>query len=112
MRRKLILHPLLAASFPPLFLWSHNIRSVPASVEIIPLLVTLAASTLLWAALARLMRRDWQRSAMVCSSIVMLFFSFTGILESVLRTGVTRFVAEVGVTLFVTLGPLVVVYLV
>ena len=48
MKKWRVIHPLLFALFPVLFLFSHNVGRLPASATAIPSLVVLVLTLLLW----------------------------------------------------------------
>jgi len=75
MWRRLILHPILIAAFPVLFLFDRNIREYPIDVIYAPLAVVIASAAVMWALLRWLMR-DWRKSGFIVSLAFLLFFSY------------------------------------
>ena len=70
------IHPILFAAFPSLFLFSQNaIQQVNLDPLWVPLAVSVAAGTLLFALLAAVFR-DPMRGAVAASLILLAFFSF------------------------------------
>jgi len=74
MKRHLILHPFLFAILPSLFLYSHNITFLSLNELLMPLVLSVVASVLLWMLLALLLR-DGVRAALLCSLFWVWFFS-------------------------------------
>jgi len=75
MWRRLILHPILIAAFPVLFLFDKNIRDYPIDVVYAPLVAVIASAVAMWAVLRWLMG-DWRRSGLLISLAFLLFFSY------------------------------------
>ena len=83
MKNKLIVHPLLFAVYPGLFLFAHNIGQLAAESIVMPILVIASLVLFLWFCLA-VAWKDWHRSGLMVSLFVILFFSYAPI-----RTAVT-----------------------
>lgn len=74
-RRPLLLHPFLFALYPVLYLYAGNIGEARWIHAVGPALVVLAGVGGLMA-LGRLLDRDGQRSGILLSALVVVFFSF------------------------------------
>ncbi len=68
-------YPIVFSAYPVLALLSENIGQVQASAALRPLLVTVAAASLLYL-LLRLLLRDWHRAAFLSTLLMALFFSY------------------------------------
>ena len=75
MKRRLVIHPLLLAVFPSLFIYAHNADRLSAGAIYGPTLILLCAVSVLWLLLS-LALRDASRAGLVVSLAVLLFFSF------------------------------------
>ena len=75
MRPRPILHPLLFALFPVLFLYAHNMSELYLSQLALPLLVAGAAGVFVWLVLA-LALHDTHRAALISSLFWVWFFLF------------------------------------
>ena len=75
-RRHLVVHPILFAAFPIIFLWAHNVDEGLDFGDVVgPLLLFVAVAGGLWALLTRLLR-DSRRAGLVVSVLALMFFSF------------------------------------
>ncbi len=75
-RKPIVIHPLLFAAWPIIFLFSHNrSESIGFQQVLLPLGVSLAVSLIFWG-LLNLAYRNAPKSALVVSLMVLLFFSF------------------------------------
>jgi len=75
-RTPLILHPILFAAFPVLFLWAHNLdQGVDLDEVIGPLLLAMAAAGALWG-LGTWLLHDARRAGLIVSVLALMFFSF------------------------------------
>jgi hypothetical protein len=75
-RRALVVHPLLFAAFPVLFLWAHNLQEGVVFGDVIRLLgMVIGAVAALWL-LCALVLRSAGRSALAVSIVVVMFFSY------------------------------------
>lgn len=68
-------HPLAMAAYPVLALLAANITEVDWRVALRPLLISLGAGALL-CLLLRLLLKDWQRTGLVSSFLLLLFFTY------------------------------------
>jgi hypothetical protein len=68
-------HPLLFAAFPVLFLWSHNLDQGVTPLQGLSALAAAISFALVVLCLLRFFLRDWSRSAVVASVIVVLFLT-------------------------------------
>jgi hypothetical protein len=75
LKKNLIIHPVLLAVYPVLFLYSHNIGQVRFGDAVGPVLVILAVTIAAWG-LLRVLTRSWHKSAMITSFFLLLFFSY------------------------------------
>lgn len=74
--RQIVLHPILFAVFPILFLYSHNREEALSPDQVLlPLCVSLLAALLLWG-LVNLIWRNRRKSALAVTLLVLLFFSY------------------------------------
>ena len=75
MKKPVIVHPVLLAILPVLFLYTHNIREMRLVDVWLPLLVVGCVSLVVWLALSLLLR-DRMRAALVSSLLWVWLFSF------------------------------------
>ncbi|HEX9890930.1 MAG TPA: hypothetical protein VGB28_02575, partial [Actinomycetota bacterium] len=86
-------HAFLLAAFPVLFLYAQNLEEgVTAADTVRPLLLTVAAATMLMAA-GTLALRSAQRAGLLVSALILLFFSYGHVLV-VLEGSPVRFLAR------------------
>jgi hypothetical protein len=83
--RKIPFHPLLFAAYPVLVLLAVNIHEVSPSVVWRPLAISLLATGIVLL-ISRLLLRDWYRASLVTSFIILLFFSYGRVYESLKST--------------------------
>lgn len=76
-----LIHPLVLAVIPTLFLYSSNIDEVPLTDILVPLGLTLGAALLLLVAL-RLILKDWEASSFIVSITLILFFTYGRLVEA------------------------------
>ena len=69
------LHPLIWALFPPLALLGNNISQLSPGDAVRSLMACLVMAVLAWMVF-RLLLRDWQRSGVVTTAFLVLFFSY------------------------------------
>ena len=81
-----IFYPPLLAAFPILFLYAYNISETSASQMWLPLVISVAASLVLWAILSLILRS--LAKAGLATAIFLLFFFSYGHLYDVLEWGV------------------------
>jgi hypothetical protein len=74
-RDPILLHPLLLAIFPILFLYSRNMGEFPLGVVWIPLIKSLLLTTA-GLALLRIPTGSWPRAGIVASAFLLLFYSY------------------------------------
>jgi hypothetical protein len=82
--RHFIIHPVLFASFPALSLCAHNAKEMSVTEVILPLLVINCCALLIWL-MSSYFLRDTERSALITSFTVSLFFSY-GPISDLLRS--------------------------
>lgn len=73
--RCLIIHPILFAVYPILFFYSYNISELRLQVLAIPLATSILGTLILWI-IIHLFLKDIQKSALIVSFFVFLFYSF------------------------------------
>lgn len=75
--RQVVIHPLLFAAFPVLYLWAHNVQeSVSLSDVIRPLVLIVGVTAILFAIGWLALDRDVGRAGLALSALVLLFFSY------------------------------------
>ena len=72
----MVFYPLLFAIFPILFLYAHNISETSASQMWLPLVISVAATLVLWASLSLILRS--LAKAGLATAIFLVFFFFYG----------------------------------
>jgi hypothetical protein len=80
--KRIAFHPLLISLFPVLTLLAHNIEQVKPSVALRSLAVSLAGAAVFYL-LLRLVCRDWKRSAILATIVLVWFFSYGHIYDAV-----------------------------
>lgn len=75
MKKPFVIHHLLFAIFPILFLFTHNIGKFPPSVVTVPMAITTCFALLSWSVL-NLVLKDKQKAGLLVSLFVLLFFSY------------------------------------
>src|SRR3989338_2021062 len=108
MSKKLwILHPFLFAVFPVLFLLSHNIYQTAPQAAVIPAILVLFATVIIFRALLFFLK-DGGKSAFITSFFLLIFFSFGHVRNTVenvtiagLDIGRNRYVFLIFALLFV-----------
>ncbi|MBN1288446.1 MAG: hypothetical protein JXA49_02275 [Actinobacteria bacterium] len=76
-----LIHPLVIAIVPVLFLYSSNLDEAPFSDLLLPAGLTLMA-TLLLLVVFRLILKDWEASAFIVSITLVLFYSYGRLVEA------------------------------
>lgn len=74
-KKSIVIHPFLFAIYPILFLFSHNIKEVQLKVILIPILITVGISFVLWFLLSPLIKNKNKRGV-VLSLFFIMFFSY------------------------------------
>lgn len=100
MRRSVVIHPFLFAAFPVLFLFAHNLHLFHVGAILDAFVILLCLVTLLWMALAFVLK-NMHKAGLVTSLFIVLLFSFESLFEAV-RDSVERVDPLVG--LFIRLG--------
>ena len=80
MLKRVILHPFALAIFPILALLAHNITEVTPRVALRSAIITLLATVILILIFA-LISRNWQKSAIITTIFLVLFFSYGQVYE-------------------------------
>jgi len=75
MKKTVIIHPLLFAIFPIIFLFSHNVNRLYAEEIILPLLYAIGGAFLIWIVLGFLIK-SIIKSGFIVSTGLVLFFSY------------------------------------
>jgi len=108
-----VIHPFLFALFPILFLFAHNIWEVSAGDLLLPILVVIAGTLILFFSL-RLITKSYIKAGIITSLFWVLFFSYGHIRDLIYslerfdsynpadQTGVNLFLASLWVVLFIT----------
>jgi hypothetical protein len=82
MKKWFVIHPLLFALFPILFLFAHNTQEMALGETVRPLLIVIFFTGLLWLVLS-LVIRNLPKAAIVTSIFLILFFSYGHLVNSV-----------------------------
>ncbi|HXY71641.1 MAG TPA: sulfatase-like hydrolase/transferase [Actinomycetota bacterium] len=73
---RVVVHPILFAAFPILFLWAHNLdQGVDLDEVVRPILLSVGVAAALWAIGTRILH-DARRAGLVVSVLALMFFSF------------------------------------
>ena len=75
MKKSFVIHPILLAIYPVLFLFAHNIGELSFNVLILPVVIILCFSLLSWSIL-NFVLKDSQKSGFIVSLFLLLFFSY------------------------------------
>ena len=75
-KRQLVVHPLLFAAFPVLYLFAHNIQEGVSAGDLLRALVPIIGAAGILFAIATLVLRDYRKAGLVVSALVLLFFSY------------------------------------
>lgn len=105
-KKLFIVHPLLFAIYPIVFLFSHNRAQLTYSVVILPTLVLISITFFLYILLGTIFK-DWKKASIIVSLILVLFFSYGHIFNSVeklLGDDILKNVIKHRYALFVWLG--------
>jgi hypothetical protein len=74
-KKSIVVHPLLFAAYPVLFLYSHNPGEAAFHDTYAPLAVTVGLTLPVWLALGFVMK-NWEKSGIIVSLFLVLFFSY------------------------------------
>jgi len=74
-KRPMIIHPLLFAIYPILYLYANNVDLLSFSETLMPLAVTLGLTIMLFLGL-KLLFKDGTRAGILTSAVLILFFSY------------------------------------
>lgn len=86
-KRPWIIHPFILAAFPTIYLYSRNLQTVDASEIVLPVVISLAATTLAFG-LLRVIRLDGVRAGLIVSAFLALFFAFSHVVKVCERLGI------------------------
>ena len=75
MKKSLVIHPFLFATFHIVFLFAHNIALMSIDQIVIPLAITILVTLLLFS-LLRVIFKDWKKAGLMASGFLLLFFSY------------------------------------
>jgi hypothetical protein len=100
----MVFHPLVFAAVPILFLYAHNRERFTVGAEelVLPLLLALAATAVLWLVLGLLLGSA-ARAGVLCSLAVLLFLSY-GHIAGIMRPPVPRWLPPAGSGLLLLAG--------
>ena len=89
MRRPVVIHPILLAVFPVLFLFAQNAGLFAPGAMLVPLVAVSCLALLAWSTLS-LFLKSWERSGLIVSLFLLLLFSYESCFDSLsdLITGV------------------------
>ena len=85
--KKLVIHPLLFAAFPILFLFSHNIDEVMTKDLVLPILVSMSIAAILLV-LFKFITNSYEKGGIITAAFLMLFFSYGHIAYLILSWGI------------------------
>lgn len=74
-KKSIVIHPLLLAIYPVLFLYSHNIGQVAFREILAPSVITAGLTVTAWFIL-RAIFKNWKKSGIIASLFLVLFFSY------------------------------------
>lgn len=86
-----VIHPFLFAIFPILFLFAYNIDEVPANALLLPMLVVIIGTLILFF-LLRLVTKNYNKAAIITSSFLILFFQHGRIRDVIISLEPGRFI--------------------
>ncbi len=89
-----VIHPFLFAIAPVLFLFAHNIYEVPATDLLLPIVVVIAGTSILFF-LLRLITKSYIKAGIITSYFLILFFSYEPIRQSILSLKLEGFINNV-----------------
>lgn len=75
MKKARIIHPILIALFPVLFLYSQNMDGFPLRVILVPTIILIVFAAVAWSLMARVLKGA-ERAALLISFFMLLFFSY------------------------------------
>ncbi len=82
-----VFHPFLFAVFPILFLFAYNIDEVPATDLWLPICVAIIGTLILLLSL-RLITKNYNKTAIVTSFLLILFFSYGHVRDAISSLGI------------------------
>lgn len=94
-KRKLVFHPILFALLPVISLMSYNLDDLPVTQVFRPALIILAGTLLLWG-LLWLWLRDWERTALLLTPFLILFFAYGHIYSGLLHPATRSLFGSLG----------------
>jgi Sulfatase len=87
-KRQFVVHPLLFAAFPVLYLYAHNVREGVSTGDVVRAVAIVVAGTAALFGLAMVFIRDWRRAGLAVSALVLLFFSYGHVYDALRGTRV------------------------
>ncbi len=111
MRKFLIFHPFLFAIYPVLFLFSHNIAQYRIEVLGYPLFLTLIFAGIVYL-ICFLIFRKLQEAAILASSFILMFFSYSRIQDQIINLYVNLAGFTLGPDKVLLIGALLILVLV
>ena len=75
MKKRLIIHPILFAIFPIIFLYSHNINEMSIDQILIPIAIALVSFFILWVILSFILKNKI-KAGVAITLLAVLFFSY------------------------------------
>ena len=76
MKKPVVIHPILVAIFPTLFLYAHNVKEMPANQILVPIAVSLGLALVLWLLFGLLFKN--KAKAGLATTVVLFSFSTYG----------------------------------
>lgn len=106
MKRLLVIHPFLFAIFPVLFLFARNIDEIPATDLLLPVLVLIAGTLILFFS-SRFITKSYNKSGIVTFFFLVLFFSYGHVNRLIQSLVMARLdIGELHISTQFVLGPL------
>lgn len=103
MRRWVVIHPVLFAVFPVLFLFAHNMHLFHVSAVVSPLVIVLFLAVFPWLGLSFVLKNS-RKAALIVSLFFVLFFSYESSFDAI-RDSVARVDWLVGLFIRLGIGP-------
>jgi hypothetical protein len=91
-KRQFVVHPLLFAAFPVLYLYAHNIREGISAGDVVRAVALVVGGTAVLFGLAMVLIRDWRKAGLAVSALVLVFFSYGHVYDALRGTRVAGIV--------------------
>lgn len=102
LKKPFVVHPILFAIYPVVFLFSYNVKETSPGEVVLPLLLLAGISILMWLVLGFIIR-DKEKSAIIVSLAFVLFFSYGHVMNALLWTFFRhRYLLSIWVLVFVS----------